>query len=115
MTDRALEEFGRLPTPNQPTGQTNRLIDVLQARNSIFELDGTGEISDHVLEGLTPVVRKVYLLDKRHMGVVRCTVSAEDGSYAFTGLNTSLKFLAIAIDHTLNYEPATADNLTPEI
>lgn len=114
MSARSLDPYGRLPTPNQPTTQTNRLDRTLPVRHALLELDGTGTLSGTVKEGAIPVAsRKVFLLDKRNMAVLRCTVSAGDGAYAFTGLNKSLKYVVIAFDHTQNFNAVIADSVTP--
>jgi hypothetical protein len=114
MSARALDPYGRRPTPNQPVTQTNRLGILLPTRNSIFELDGTGTLSGTVKEGAIPVAaRKVFLLDKRNLSVLRCTVSAGDGAYSFAGLNKSLKYVVIAFDHTQNFNAVIADSVTP--
>jgi hypothetical protein len=114
MSARSLDPYGRLPTPNQPTAQTNRLVDSWKPRHAIFELDGTGTLSGTVKEGAIPVAsRKVFLLDKRNLSVLRCNISASDGSYSFAGLNKSLKYVVIAFDHTQNYNAVIADSVTP--
>lgn len=114
MSARSLDPYGRLPTPNQPATQTNRLVDRGLPRHAIFELDGPGMLSGTVKEGAIPVAaRKVFLLDKRNMALLRCTVSASDGSYAFAGLNKSLKYVVIAFDHTQNFNAVIADSVTP--
>jgi hypothetical protein len=72
MSARSLDPYGRLPTPNQPTAQTNRLVDSWKPRHAIFELDGTGTLSGTVKEGAIPVAsRKVFLLDKRNLSVLQ--------------------------------------------
>ncbi|MDD5277200.1 MAG: hypothetical protein PHR16_14095 [Methylovulum sp.] len=108
------DPIGRLIPPGQPAVFSARGCFSGAQRNAVIEIDGDGTIGDNVYEGLTPVVRKVWLLDKRNLSVVRTTVSAQDGSYAFTGLNKSLKFCAISFDPNLVYNDASADNLTPE-
>ena len=114
MSARSLDPYGRRPTPNQPATQTNRLGIPWPMRNSIFELDGTGTLSGTVKEGAIPVAsRKVFLLDKRNLSVLRCALSGDDGSYSFTGLNKSMKYVVIAFDHTQNYNAVIADSVTP--
>jgi hypothetical protein len=114
MSARTLDPYGRRPTPNQPATRTHRLINVLPLRHAVFDLAGTGTLSGTVKDGAVPVSRrKVFLLDKRNLSVLRCTLSGDDGAYAFTGLNKALKYVVIAFDHTSNYNAVIADSVTP--
>lgn len=115
MPARYFGVYGRLPTLNQPATLSKRRFSALG--DVVVEYAGGAIVGGFVKVGAAPVVRRVVLFDKRSFQPVRVTVSADDGSYAFAGLNPALekRFMAIAVDHTMTYEPAVADNLTPEL
>jgi hypothetical protein len=62
-----------------------------------------------------PVSRKVRLFDVRTGLIIRETWSDPvTGAYAFTGLDPARDYLALAHDHTRQYNAVVADRLTPE-
>ena len=113
MSANGFESYGRLIPLNQPS-VVSAVCYAKNYGNYVAGVNGSGVISGKDKVGASPVSRVVFLLQKPSMSVVRSIISASDGSYQFTSLNRSVKFLAIAIDNTLTYEPAVADNLTPE-
>lgn len=63
----------------------------------------------------SPVARKVRLFDVRTGILVRETWSDPvTGAYAFTGLDPTRDYLALAHDHTRQYNAVVADRLTAE-
>lgn len=60
-----------------------------------------------------PVSRVVRLFDKQSGVLVRQTISGPDGSYQFERL-TDRKYFLVAHDHTLEYNAAIKDEITPE-
>lgn len=119
MAGVGFEEKGRWLTPNQ-----NTALSAVGRRDTVLlrgfnpKTDGPGVIGDVVLEGTTPVSRKVVLLDQRNWQPVRTTVSAADGSYQFAGLRIApevVRFAALAIDPSEVYNHVIAANLTPEL
>lgn len=62
---------------------------------------------------ITPVARRVSLLDARSLHLVRQTWSAPvTGAYAFEGL-AAQPYLALAQDHTQLYDPVARDHVVP--
>lgn len=59
------------------------------------------------------LARKVRLYDKPSGRLLRETVSAENGAYAFEHLRDGVYFV-LAHDHTGNYNAVIADAVTPE-
>jgi hypothetical protein len=74
---------------------------------------GTGTVAGTVKIGGTPVQRVVRLHDESSGRVARATVSAADGTYSFTHLDTTKKFYAIAFDYQDQYNAVIADKLSP--
>lgn len=75
-----------------------------------------------------PVMRKVFLISDQNndgrFGIHNPTLPVPaqavlsdpvDGSFAFSGLNPSIKYHAIAYDHTGQYDPVVKMNLIPTV
>lgn len=74
---------------------------------------GAYGISGTITELLVPGVYRVMLHDQRTGRCIRETWSASDGSYAFTYLNQTPKYV-IAFDHTSPVQyAAIQDNVVP--
>lgn len=94
-----------------------RLLDV--QRSGDFIHGGPGRITGTVAEKSTPNIplrRRVRLHRDLDGLCVRETWSdAATGAYAFTDINPTYKYTAIAYDYAHNHRAVAADNLTPEV
>lgn len=67
---------------------------------------GTGTLSGVVNAAGTPVRKRVVLFERRSNRPVRDAISAANGSYSFTNLDTTEKFYTVAFDDTATYTPS---------
>lgn len=94
-----------------------QLLSIL--KSSDFIHGGPGRITGTVEEKATPnlPLRRRVRLHRDVDGLcVRETWSdAATGAYAFTDINPTYKYTAIAYDYAHNHRAVAADNLTPEV
>lgn len=66
-----------------------------------------------------PASRVVHLYARGYgsqpLELVGICISRSDGSYRFDGLDLSLKYLVVAVDHEMAYEPVGWDWITPAV
>lgn len=76
----------------------------------------TGTVKEQQSGGsITPVRRRVYLMDSLSKKVVQVTMSDPvTGEYAFNNLVAGKKYDAVSYDHTHLKQAVIADNLTAE-
>lgn len=59
------------------------------------------------------VKRDIVALDAIDLSVVQCSQSFANGHYLLNGLDPNQKYMIIARDYNLEYEPAVFDYVTP--
>lgn len=66
-----------------------------------------------------PASRVVYLYARKYgsqsLELIDICVSAPDGTYRFDGLDVSRRYLVLAADHEMAYEPVGWDWVTPVV
>ena len=66
-----------------------------------------------------PASRVVHLYARGYgsqpLELVGICISRSDGSYRFDGLDLSRKYLVVAVDHKMAYEPVGWDWITPAV
>lgn len=111
---------GLLPAATQaPTTVTVRATWPVPFRVTAGESGGArGRITGTVkIKGTPdyPVSRRVRLYRELDGALVAQTFSDPiTGEYEFDGVNVSLRYTALAYDHTYNFRAVVSDNLTPE-
>lgn len=99
------------PTTPQGTVVATKTLTYDPFDGGNFRIAGTVAIDD---SPDIPVRRRVRLFHKLSGRLVRETWSAEDGSYEFRDIANDT-YLVVAHDHTLQYNAAVKDSITPEL
>lgn len=76
---------------------------------------GSGTISGTITVNAVQAQKRVLLFARRTNRCLRATVSAADGSYAFTLMDASKKYYVVAFDDDELYNAKIADHLTAAV
>ena len=74
-----------------------------------------GESPGLVTVASAPAARRVFLLERNGMQVIRSTISAGNGTYQFSNINTGRRYCVVATDHQLQFNAVIRDNITPAV